>query len=405
MRTTLAFLLVLALGCSGGPSEAPETAASPAAEPAARRILAPAPFSADGPFSPGVQVGDRLWVAGMVGNDPASGDKAEGIEAETKQAMENVGVVLEAAGLGYSNLVTCHVQLTNMDDYAAMNAVYASFFEEGKYPARTTLEMPALVGGYGVEVSCIAHADSDGISYVRPDPAVIPAAMGPYSPGVRAGDMLFLSGQGGRDPQTGETPTDIAAQTTRTLETIEATLDAAELDFSNVLFTNVYYLGADNREAVDGAYMERFQAGAAPSRGAFELSDLPGDIGVEITFVAVDDAYITRLHPHDVQPDETASPASLSGEVLYLSAAGGEGATVEEQFRAALEEQKARLALAGMSLAHVVNANVYLSDIADFAQMNGVFREYFPSDPPARTTVGVNAPDGVRVQIALIASQ
>jgi len=405
MRITLASLLVFTLACSEAPTEAPESAAIPAAAPSARRILAPAPFSADGPFSPGVQAGDRLWIAGMVGSDPATGEKAEGIEAQTRQAMENIGVVLKDAGLGFSNLVTCHVQLTDMDDYAAMNAVYASFFEEGKYPARTTLEMPSLVGGHEVEVSCIAHADSDAISYVRPDPAVIPAAMGPYSPGVRAGDMLFLSGQGGRDPQTGETPSDVAAQTTRTLQTIEATLDAAGLDFSNVLFTNVYYLGAANRGAVDAAYMERFQPGAAPSRGAFELSDLPGDISVEITFVAADDAYISRLHPYDVQPDETASPASLSGDVLYLSAVGGDGAVVEEQFRAALEEQKARLALAGLSLAHVVNANVYLSDVADFAAMNGVFREYFSTDPPARTTVGVNAPEGVRVQVALIASK
>jgi len=408
MRITLSLLLVLALGgfgCSDAPPAGPESDPELAPAPAGRRVLTPEPFGGDGPFSPGVLVGDRLWIAGMVGVDPATREKPDDIGEQTRHAMESIGIVLKDAGLTFSNLVTCHVQLTDMDDYAAMNEVYGSFFEDGKYPARTTLEMPALVGGQEVEISCIAHAKAEEISYVRPDPDVIPPAMGPYSPGVRAGEMLYLSGQGGRDPQTGETPSDLGEQTTRTLQTIEATLDAAEFDFSNVLFTNVYYLGAENRETIDAAYMERFEAGAAPSRGAFELSDLPGDIGVEITFVAVDDAYVTRLHPHDAGPDETASPASYSGDVVYLSSASGTGDTIEDQFRAALEEQKGRLGLAGLTLSHVVNANVYLADVADFPKMNEVFREYFPTSPPARTTVGVRAPEGVKVEIALIAAR
>ncbi len=401
----LAFAIVFC-ACSGPPEV--ESPAPAAAVQSVRTYFYPDAIKKGKPFSPGVMADGTLWIAGMVGSDPATGEKTGDIAEQTRRAMENIGLVLEAAGLGFSNLVSCHVQLTDMESYKAMNAVYGSFYEEGKYPARTTLEMPALVGGAEIEISCIAYNDLAGIHYVQPDPEVIPPAMGPYSPAVRAGKLLYLSGQGGRNPQTGETAEDPAEQARQTTETIGHILAAADLDYSNAVFTNVYYLGPENRSKVDGAYMERFEAGAAPSRGAFCLSRLPGTIGVEITFVAAADDYITRLHPHDVEPGETESPASLSQGILYLSAesAPDAGAGVAEQFHAILAEQKARLELAGMGLANVVNANVYLADVADFGAMNEVFKEYFPENPPARTTVGVREEGdraGVKVELSLIA--
>ena len=408
----LAGLIVFAsLGCSSAPQEAAPAAEEPqAAAKSERTYFQPAAFSDALPFSPGVMVDGTLWIAGMVGSDPQTGEKPAAIADQTTQAMENIGLVLTEAGLGFSNLVSCHVQLTDMGNYAAMNEVYGSFFEEGKYPARTTLEMPALVGGAELEISCIAHADAEQISYVAPDPDVIPPAMGPYSSAVQGGKLLYLSGQGGRDPQTGETPQDLAEQTRQTMETIGHILSAANLDFNNALFTNVYYLGPENRATVDAAYMEDFQAGAAPSRGAFCLSKLPGDISTEITVVASDDDYITRLHPTNAEPGETESPAGLSQGILYLSAASAPdaGASIEDQLRAIFATQKERLALADMDLGHVVNANVYLADVADFDAMNAVFREFFPENPPARTTVGVREEgdrSGVKVEIALIAAQ
>ncbi len=399
MKPTAVALALTLFACSEPPVL--ETSEPAAAPQMSRRFIRPEGASSELPFTPGVLVNNTLYLAGQVDRNPATGERPEGIAEQTRQTMENVGAILKTAGLGYSNLVSCHVQLTDMDDYAAMNEVYGSFFEEGRYPARTTLEMPALVGAAALEISCIAYADESSIEVVRPDPEKIPPAMGPYSPAVMAGDTLYLSGQGGREPQTGEIPESIEAQTTQTLETIGLTLEAAGLGFGNVAFSNVYYLGQGNGAKLDAPYMKPFEAGSAPSRGAFQLSRLPGTISVEITFIAARDNYITRLFAHDADPDATSSPASVSGDTAYLSAYSAPGATVDEQMRAVLEEQKLRLERAGMGLASVVNANVYLKNVEDFAAMNAVFREYFAENPPARTTVGVN--QDALVSVSLIA--
>ena len=400
-RLALPLAVLLGFGC--GP--APETAEEPPERVATeRRIIQPESFSPGAPFSPGVLAGDTLYIAGQVGRDPASGEQPESIEEQTRIAMTRVGAVLEAAGLTYSHLVSCHVQLTDMDDYQAMNGVYGGFYEEGKYPARTTLEMADLVGGAEIEISCIGYADDSQIRIVRPDPAVIPPALGPYSPAVMAGDTLYLSGMGGRDPKTGNLPEEAESQAALALQTINEILKAAELTYENVVTANVYYPAASDLAAIEKPMAAAFAAGAAPARTAVELARLPGDIKVEITFQAAADRYsVTRLFMPGAEPGPLTTPAVLAGDTLYLGAvaAPDAGDAVEAQFRAVIERLQARLALADMTLANAVNANVYLTDVADFDAMNAVFREFFPENPPARTTVGVNG--DAKIAVALTA--
>ena len=402
MRRFLPFLLAALVGCGSQTEEAPppETAAAPAALKQERKFLYPAAFKEGRPFTPGVMAGQTLYLAGFVGADPMSGERPESIADQTKRAMENVGIVLKEASLTYSDLVSCHVQLTDMEDYKAMNEVYGSFYEEGKFPARTTLEIAALTGGNEIEITCTAVAGEKTV--VRPAEGSAPAAMGPYSPAVKAGSMLYVSGQGGRTPGTNELAPTAEGQTERTLQTIGAILEAAKLDFKKVAFANVYYPEAADRAAIDKAYIAKFEEGGAPSRGAFHLSELPGGIKVEITFIATE-GMITRLFPRDRQPGAMESPASLVDGTLYLSAATATGDTVEAQMRALMAEQEARLKLANMSFANVVDAKVYLADTADFAAMNDVFVQYFPTNPPARTTVGMHFTGGEKLAIALIA--
>ena len=399
----LPFLFLALLGCGSQTEEAPppEAAAAPAAIKQERKFLYPASFKEGRPFTPGVMAGQTLYISGLVGADPMSGERPESIADQTKVAMESVGVILKEAGLTYSDLVSCHVQLTDMEDYAAMNEVYGSFYEEGKYPARTTLEMASLVGGNEIEITCMAYAGPTSV--VTPAEGSAPPAMGPYSPAVKAGNTLYLSGQGGRDPATNEVAPTAEAQTTRTLDTIGAILTAGGLGFKNVAFSNVYYHTAADLAGINTAYTSKFQGGAAPSRGAFHLSGLPGTISVEITFIAAADDYISRLTPPGAQAGATESPASLTGGTLYLSAATAPGETVEAQMRAIMAEQEARLKLANMTFANVVDAKVYLGDVADFAAMNEVFVQYFAENPPARTTVGVNFTGGEKLAIAFIA--
>ncbi len=115
------------------------------------------PGSLEGlPFSSAVRVGNMLYLSGQVGALPGTRQLAAGgVAAETRQAMENIRQVLEYAGSSLNQVVKCTVFLLNISDYAAMNEVYASFFESDP-PARSTLAASGLALGAQVEIECIA---------------------------------------------------------------------------------------------------------------------------------------------------------------------------------------------------------------------------------------------------------
>ena len=185
---------------------------------------------------------------------------------QTHSAMDRLGEVLGMADLTYGHVVSCHVHLSDMDNYADMNSVYGSYFSPGGYPARTTLEVPGLPQGSGVLLMCVAYADASEIEVIRPSEDKIPAAMGPYSSAVRAGSTVYLSGQGGRDPATGELSETGAGQGERTLLTIGTILEAAGLDFDNALLASTYSPPSTDQAGIDSALEAVFSPGAAPSR-------------------------------------------------------------------------------------------------------------------------------------------
>ena len=103
-------------------------------------------------YSQGVQVGDALYLAGQIGLDPATRKLVEGgVQAETRRAIENCKAVLEAAGYSLKDVVQVQVFLVSIDDYQAMNQVYATYFQESP-PARAALAVAALPGGASVEI-------------------------------------------------------------------------------------------------------------------------------------------------------------------------------------------------------------------------------------------------------------
>ena len=99
--------------------------------------------------------GDVLFTSGQLGLDPATGELKEGVEAQTTQALENLKAVLEAAGLSMKNVVKTVVFLDNMGDFAAVNAIYATYFE-GDTPARSCVQVAALPKGGLVEIEAVA---------------------------------------------------------------------------------------------------------------------------------------------------------------------------------------------------------------------------------------------------------
>lgn len=111
------------------------------------------------PFSEAVRLGDTVYLSGQLGfAADGSGLVTGGIEAESKQVMENIKRTLEAHGMALTDLVKCTVMLADMAEWGAFNEVYKSYFEEGKFPARSAFGAAGLALGGKVEVECIAAA-------------------------------------------------------------------------------------------------------------------------------------------------------------------------------------------------------------------------------------------------------
>jgi 2-iminobutanoate/2-iminopropanoate deaminase len=108
------------------------------------------------PFSDAVRVGDVLYLSGQLG--VVDGKLPDGIEAQTKQALENVGAILKRAGLGYTDVFHCTAMLSDMANWPAMNKVYVTYFPEGKRPARSAFGASGLALGALIELECQAYA-------------------------------------------------------------------------------------------------------------------------------------------------------------------------------------------------------------------------------------------------------
>ena len=111
--------------------------------------------AAIGPYSQGIRAGSLAITSGQLPIDPHTGAFPDGIEAQTRQSLENCKSVLASAGLGMENIIKTTVFLSDMNNFAAMNGVYATFFE-GTCPARSAVEVARLPKDALVEIECIA---------------------------------------------------------------------------------------------------------------------------------------------------------------------------------------------------------------------------------------------------------
>ena len=114
--------------------------------------------AAIGPYSQAIKVGELVFVSGQLPIDPATGAFAEGgIKELTRQSLTNMKAILEEAGTSMANVVKTTVFLADMNDFAAMNEVYAEFFA-APFPARSAVAVKTLPKGALVEIECIAQA-------------------------------------------------------------------------------------------------------------------------------------------------------------------------------------------------------------------------------------------------------
>ena len=109
------------------------------------------------PFSDAVRVGDTLYLSGQLGIG-ADGKLPEGIAAQTKQALDNIGAILKRAGLGYDDVFHCTAMLSDMKLWPDFNKVYVIYFPEGKRPARSAFGASGLALNALVELECQAYA-------------------------------------------------------------------------------------------------------------------------------------------------------------------------------------------------------------------------------------------------------
>ena len=111
--------------------------------------------AAIGPYSQAVELNGTLFISGQIPVNPATGEMPQGIEAQTRQVLKNIGAILEADGLTYNDVVKTTVMIASMADFAAMNAVYAEFFTQDK-PARVCFQAAALPKNALVEIEAVA---------------------------------------------------------------------------------------------------------------------------------------------------------------------------------------------------------------------------------------------------------
>ena len=109
------------------------------------------------PFSQAVRHGNTLYLSGAIGNVAGKMELAPGgIEAESRQMMENIAAVLKQAGSGFDHVVKCVVYLADMAEWGAFNKVYVPYFKPGRFPARTAIGAHQLILGARVEMECWA---------------------------------------------------------------------------------------------------------------------------------------------------------------------------------------------------------------------------------------------------------
>lgn len=118
-------------------------------------IIAPNAPAAIGPYSTATQFGNTVYVSGQLPTDPLTGAIPDGICAQTKQSLHNIKAVLEAAGLSMNDVMKTTVFLSDINNFSAMNEIYATFFE-APYPARAAFQVAALPKGALVEIEVIA---------------------------------------------------------------------------------------------------------------------------------------------------------------------------------------------------------------------------------------------------------
>src|SRR4029450_1036746 len=220
-----------------------------------KRVIAPPGPKPVGPYRPGIVAGDFLYVSGQGARD-RDGRLPETVEAQVRQTLENVKMIVEAAGLTVAHGVDCQVYLASMSSSDTMDRVWREYFPK-QPPARAVLGVHRMPTETPLEINAVAFRD------LSRRKSIVPAGYPSNSPataGVMAGDRLYLSGSFGADIESGSVPADPAAQVQLALDNMKQTLMAAGMDFRHVVFVNPYLTDKASGE-MNAIYAKHFDFG------------------------------------------------------------------------------------------------------------------------------------------------
>ncbi len=346
--------------------------------------------------SPAVDAGDYVYISGQGPLQP-DGSSPTTFGAQARQALDNIKLIVEAAGLTMDHVVYTEVYLEDITKYDELNAVFAAYFPKDP-PARVVLGV-ARTSEPPLQISAVAVRSLADRQIVSP-PNYPPGQSA--SPGVLTHDRLFISGMPGSDPVRGKVPEDAAAQVDLALDRLQAVVKAAGLELSHMVFVNPYLTSEIPGRVMNERYARRFEFGNTPARATIEVSSLPGGAHIEYTGVAVRDLEQRKaVRPKNMPPSPTASPCVFAGDTLYCSAKDGfipgphggiYASTTQHQLRQSMRNLLDNLEEADMNFGQVVSTNVYLDDLSDLQVFDEVYAQYFGDVLPARTTVQQRAP-------------
>lgn len=226
------------------------------------------------PYSRAIRVGDYLFLAGLVSQDPATGQPVGDTVAEqTRRTLENARTLVEAAGFQMSDLTVSRVWLEDSRDFQAMNQAYRTFFPELP-PTRATVRARLMNPRYKVEIM---------LSGVRGERRLIgtPGAT-PFSPALRVGNLLFVSGIVRSGP---ELRGDLQGQTRAVLEQIRSLLREGGMDLEDVVDATVWISDVRHFSAMNEVYRE-FIPEAPPARATIGSRLMSPEALIEIAMTA-----------------------------------------------------------------------------------------------------------------------
>jgi reactive intermediate/imine deaminase len=232
------------------------------------RAICPSNFKWNESASPAILTDDRLFLSAMPGSDPSSGKVADDPAAQVDFALDRMKAVLEAAGLDLRHMVFVNPYLTADIPMRVMNQRYALRFEFGNTPARATIEVSSLPGGAHIEYTGVAVRDLKQRRAIRPkNMPPSPTA----SPCVFAGDTLYCSAKSGfiPGPHEGVYASTTAHQLRQTMRNLLDNLEEADMNFGEVVATNVYLDDLSDTTAFDEVYVQYFDR-VLPARSTIE---------------------------------------------------------------------------------------------------------------------------------------